>query len=327
MNPQLEAKLDGIFVPVFTPFTSDGADINEQQLRHNVQYLIERGIRIINPAGTTGEFWTLSMEEHLRVLSIVAREAHSIDPEVVVVAGVTTANVKATLEVAQAARGYGADLLQIAPPYYLPAPEQDVVSYYKYLSDHVGIPIMVYEMVAATGVRFRCDLIARICDKCRNVIAFKAASLADAMWEFERIVHRFGTRLRIFSAMGAYFSPFTYMTGIAGITDTMANATPEFGLTLHRLARAKRWNEMNEVYRSAFEVLEIEMLYGRAGLKEIANICGLKVGPTRYPMVPNLSPSVREDIERRLAGWEYTNKLLGGAEKQADMAILAEKSR
>ncbi|MBI4581233.1 MAG: hypothetical protein HY718_16140, partial [Planctomycetes bacterium] len=68
-------------------------------------------------------------------------------------------------------------------------------------------------------------------------------------------------------------------------------------------------------------------LYGRAGLKEIANICGLKVGPTRHPMVPNLSPSVREDIERRLAGWEYTNKLVAREERQTGMAIVAEKRR
>jgi dihydrodipicolinate synthase/N-acetylneuraminate lyase len=101
------------------------------------------------------------------------------------------------------------------------------------------------------------------------------------------------------------------MTGVAGITDTLANSVPEFGLSLHELARAGRWGEMNDLYQGAFEVLEIEQIYGRAGLKAIANLCGRNVGPTRHPMTDTLTLADREDIERRLWGWALSRDLLG----------------
>ena len=61
MRPtELYERLDGIFLPLFTPFASPGDSVNEEQLRKNVRYFISRGIRILNPAGTTGEFWMLT---------------------------------------------------------------------------------------------------------------------------------------------------------------------------------------------------------------------------------------------------------------------------
>ena len=308
---ELTNRLDGVFVPLFTPFMiQDGASVNEEQLRANVRYLIGRGVRILNPAGTTGEFWTLTPGEHHLVLRAVIEEAHAACPDAVVVAGATGPNVAATVKLAQFASECGAPIVLIAPTYYLPLGEEDLVNYYKTVSQSVDVAIMVYDIPVATGVRLQGDIIARICEECPNVVALKTALPADAPRDFERLMRQFGQRLAVFSGMGAYFSTFTYMTGIAGITDTLGNAVPDFGLTLHRLARARRWEEMNNLYQDAFDVLEIEQLYGKAGLKEIANYSGRKVGPTRYPMTDTLSLEDREDIEHRLSAWSYTRELL-----------------
>jgi 4-hydroxy-tetrahydrodipicolinate synthase len=300
---RLEDRLDGIFVPLFTPFLPGEAAVNTEQLRANIRFLVERGIRILNPAGTTGEFWTLTTDEHRAVLTASINQAKSIDQNVVVAAGVSTPNLSTTIELAKFAVEQGADLLQITPTYYLPMTSDDVVSYYTAIGHAVNAPIMIYEIPPATGVTFNCQLLRRVCDSCPNVVALKTATPAYAPWEFHRIVREFGSRLKLFAATGAYYSPFTYMAGAHGITDTLANAVPEFGLTLHRLARAKQWEEMNRTYEAAFEVLEIEMLYGRAALKEIGNICGRNVGASRYPMAGSLTETARSDIIQRLSKW------------------------
>jgi len=299
-------NLDGIFVPLFTPFSAADGSLNLSQLASNTQFLVEQGIRILNPAGTTGEFWTLTADEHRRVLSCVTEIAKSIDPTTVVVAGVSTPNLAATLDLAHHAVKCGADLLQLTPTFYLPMSRDDLVAYYSAVSSQINAPVMIYEIPAATGVSFDCALLQRICDECPNVVALKTASPALAPWEFERIVRRFHGRLKIFAATGAYYSPFTYMTGVDGITDTLSNAVPKFGLTLHRLARERRWDEMLRLYQNAFDVLEIEIIYGKAGLKEIGNVCGRNVGPTRYPQTQALTAEAREDIRRRIEQWSVT---------------------
>jgi dihydrodipicolinate synthase/N-acetylneuraminate lyase len=310
---ELTERLDHIFVPMFTAFSAADGGVNESQLRSNARFLVKQGIRILNPAGTTGEFWTLTPAEHRIVVRSVIEEAKAIDRSIVVVAGVSTPNLAMTLDIARFAADCGADLLQLTPTYYLPMPPEDVVSYYRTVSEQIGAPIMIYEIPPATGIKFDCDLLERICDVCPNVIAFKTSSPVSAPWEFERIIRRFSKRLSIFAATGAYFSPFTYMTGVKGITDTLANAVPEFGLSLHRLARANEWDKMNRLYQEAFEVLEIEMIYGRAGLREIGNVCGLNLGAPRYPMSNLLSGDDRMDIRRRLESWSFLRKALAEA--------------
>ena len=192
------------------------------------------------------------------MLECVTTEAKSTDSNVVVVAGVSTSNLASTLEMARHAVDCGADLLQLTPTFYLPMSADDIVTYYSAVSSRIDAPIMLYEIPPATGVSFNCELLQRVCNACPNVVALKTAAPAFAPWEFHRIVRRFGERLSIFAATGAYYSPFTYMVGVDGITDTLSNAVPEFGLTLHRLAREARWDEMYQIYADAFDVLEIE---------------------------------------------------------------------
>lgn len=312
ISSDLAERLEGVFVPMFTPFTRDAAHVDEFQLRSNVQYLVSRGIRMLNPAGTTGEFWTLSREEHHQLIRTVCEEARNAGVEVDVIPGVTSQNLHDTLAACRVSQECGVDIVQLALPYYLPLGDGDVIEYYRRVGEQSGLAIMIYEIPPANGVRIAGDLLARICDACPQVIALKSALPATAPREFERTVRRFGEQIRIFSATGAYYSPFTYMTGIAGITDTLANVVPEFGMTLHRMARARQWEEMNAIYQDAFDVLEIEIVYGRSGLKTIGNLCGTAPGPTRYPMTSPLSISDLEDIYRRLERWSFTRDLVKG---------------
>ena len=69
---------------------------------------------------------------------------------------------------------------------------------------------------------------------------------------------------------------------------------------------------MNRIYHDAFEVLEIEMIYGRAGLKEIGNFCGLNLGYPRYPMSTVLSGETRRNILRRLENWWFSRPFVIG---------------
>src|SRR5262245_60618757 len=108
---ELTARLDHVFVPMFTPFSGAGGGVNEHQLRINTRLLIEQGIRILNPAGTTGEFWTFTPAEHRLVIRSVVEEAKAIDPNVLVAVGVSTPNLAMTLDIAKFAADCGADLL------------------------------------------------------------------------------------------------------------------------------------------------------------------------------------------------------------------------
>lgn len=60
-------KPEGIIVPIITPMTED-EEINEKELRNQINRMISSGIHGIFCLGTNGESYALSEEEKLRVI-------------------------------------------------------------------------------------------------------------------------------------------------------------------------------------------------------------------------------------------------------------------
>jgi len=65
------APLHGCGTALVTPFAKDGS-VDEKALRALVDWQIEEGIHFLVPCGSTGEAATLSAEEHVRVVAVVA---------------------------------------------------------------------------------------------------------------------------------------------------------------------------------------------------------------------------------------------------------------
>ena len=67
------SELKGICVPVCTPFTDDGAALDEAVLLRHLDSMIEAGVHIIAVCGGTGEFPFLTTEEKRRIAELSAR--------------------------------------------------------------------------------------------------------------------------------------------------------------------------------------------------------------------------------------------------------------
>jgi len=91
-------KLRGILAAVVTPFTADGSAVDEDNLRQQVDRLVAAGIHGLVPTGSTGEFTSLTPEEHRRVVQVYVEAAAGRVP---VIAGVGTLTTQGTVELAQ----------------------------------------------------------------------------------------------------------------------------------------------------------------------------------------------------------------------------------
>lgn len=67
--------IKGIICPILTPMYEDES-INEQELRNQVNRLIDAGIHGLFAFGTNGESYALSTAEKERVLEIVVEETN-----------------------------------------------------------------------------------------------------------------------------------------------------------------------------------------------------------------------------------------------------------
>ena len=72
----MSESFHGVLPALITPFTEDGAAVDEAALAANIDRLIAAGVGGLVPGGSTGEFTTLSTAERRRVAEVTI-EAHS----------------------------------------------------------------------------------------------------------------------------------------------------------------------------------------------------------------------------------------------------------
>lgn len=140
----MAARFRGIIPPMVTPFNPDET-IAERGLQEDAEYLISAGAAGLTVTGSTGEGAGLTPEETRQAQAAVVTQARGRVP---VIGGAVPDTTVEAIRLAQAARDAGVDALQITPPHYLfpPGPD-DVVEYYRAISDASGLPVIVYNVV------------------------------------------------------------------------------------------------------------------------------------------------------------------------------------
>ena len=66
-------KLEGTTVAMVTPFTTEDK-VDEEGMRENMNYLLERGVNGLLAAGTTGESATITHQEQKKMMEILVDE-------------------------------------------------------------------------------------------------------------------------------------------------------------------------------------------------------------------------------------------------------------
>ena len=170
-----------------TPFTRDGL-IDESAWRRLLRLYFQQGVHGVLVNGTTGEWFSQTDDERRRLAEIAVQELKGKIP---VVVGCTTFTPQHTSDLAQHAASIGADgVLSTPPPYAVPT-DREVIAFYQYLSDHVELPIMVYNWARGTNIEIRSNLAIELA-QIEGIVAFKdsTANKAQSLETLGAVVDR-----------------------------------------------------------------------------------------------------------------------------------------
>lgn len=164
--------LKGIIPPIITPMNEDET-VNLQELRNQVNRLIDGGVHGIFPFGTNGEGYILSGEEKKQVLEAVIEETAGRVP---VYAGTGCVSTRETVAQSRMARDAGADVLSIITPSFAAASQNELYEHYKTVAEAVPeMPIVLYNIPARTGNALQPATVARLA-QIGNIIGAKDSS-------------------------------------------------------------------------------------------------------------------------------------------------------
>jgi 4-hydroxy-tetrahydrodipicolinate synthase len=109
--------------------------------------------------GTTGEAPTTTDAEKERLLQVVLE---AVGSRAKVVAGVGTNITAHTIELARSAERAGAHGLLVVTPYYSKPPQPALEAHFTAVADATGLPVLIYDIPARTGVAVATDTLVRL---------------------------------------------------------------------------------------------------------------------------------------------------------------------
>lgn len=280
--------LQGIIAYPVTPFSPDGR-LDTAALGALIERLIASGVHGIAPLGSTGESAYLSDAEWEAAASASIRAVERRVPTVVGISDLTTANAVRRAKFAEQA---GADAVMVLPVSYWRLDDEAIVGHYRAIGDAIGIPIMLYNNPATSGIDMSPELIARIFLTVDNVTMVKEstgdikrmhrlAQLGDGTIPFYN-----GSNPMALAALAA---------GAAGWCTAAPNLNARLPLALYDAMRASDLDTARTVFHRQLPLLQFIVSGGlpvtvKAGLR----LAGFDAGEPRKPLRPLDEARTRE---------------------------------
>ncbi|MGA4845355.1 dihydrodipicolinate synthase family protein [Streptomyces sp. G5(2025)] len=168
-----EPNVNGLYVPLVTPFTDD-LRLAPDALARLADEALSAGASGLVALGTTAETATLNAEERETVVRICSAACRAHGAPLIVGVGTNDTAAAITSLRELAAKGDVAAALVPAPPYIRPG-EAGTLAHFTALSEHGGLPLIVYDIPYRTGQTLGAGTIAAL-GRLPGVVGIKHAT-------------------------------------------------------------------------------------------------------------------------------------------------------
>ena len=288
-------NLDGIFLPVTTPFDSHTGDPDLGAFADNIHAWCAHPIAGVVVGGSTGEQALLDEDE---LLALVARAARSRSDGMALIAGTGAESTRATIRLCEMTAREGADAVLVKPPAYYRgrmSPEA-IRTYFVAVADASPVPVILYHVPKFVPVEIVPELAGELA-RHDNIAGIKDSSgdlhnlgaVCEAVGERATVVVGAGTLLYSGLEIGA-------RGGIIAVGLLATGASCE----LYRTFVAGRSAEAGRL-QERIGPLHKRVVAGAGvpGVKHGLDLLGLAGGPPRPPLLPPTDRE-REEVAKAL---------------------------
>ncbi len=164
-------KFEGIYTPLVAPFFDDFT-LNHDAMQQTVDLLVNAGVHGIIVAGTTGEYYAMSMKERVYMMG-VAKEM--IAGRVPMIIGTGAIRTEDSVEYARQAKLHGADAILIATPPYAYPTGREIALHALAIDREANLPAMLYNYPGRMSVNMDEECLDRL-GRSPNFCAIKESS-------------------------------------------------------------------------------------------------------------------------------------------------------
>ena len=149
MNKQFQ----GIYAVVVTPFHEDGT-FDVESAKKNLDWLIEQGVQGVCILGATGEYQSITDEEHM---AYVKEIVPYVKDRVSVIVGASRERPEDVVKLVNNIKECGAHAAMVLPSFYCHPAQDEIVEHYRYIEEQTQFPIVAYNNPGSAGIEIGQD--------------------------------------------------------------------------------------------------------------------------------------------------------------------------
>ena len=287
--------IKGIIPPILTPITEDER-IDEQSLRHLVDFVIKGGCSGILAFGSNGEFYMMEEAEMEEALKIMVDQSAGRVP---IYMGVGAIRTSKCVRLAKMGVHLGARSVSVLQPMFLKPTDEELENHFRLICEAVPeVPVLLYNNPGRCGYGMSQDLVQKLAHSIPNLVGMKDSSgdLTQTM-EFVRRNSDIGFKVLsgkdtlIYSGLGV---------GAVGAVCSTANYLPELVCSIYENYVQ---GDIQGSLEAQLKLNPIRLAMDKSSFpvatKDLANLVGNKVGK---PFLPTMSSPEKqmEQLRQRL---------------------------
>ncbi|OQA09410.1 MAG: 4-hydroxy-tetrahydrodipicolinate synthase [bacterium ADurb.Bin374] len=277
----------GSWAALVTPFRN--GQIDHDAVFRLLDLHLEAGTDGLVIVGTTGESPTLSTEEKMRLMELVAGR---VSGKIGLMLGTGGNNTASAVDMTRSAESLGADSVLVVMPYYNKPTPAGQIAHFRAVAAATKLPVLLYNVPGRTGMNMTAATVLELA-KTPNIKGIKEASgnVEQAM----DILRAAPTGFELLSGEDAINFPLMAV-GACGTISVTANVVPRLMKEFVDAALRKNWDE---ALRRHFELLDLHraMFFesNPIPVKTALTLMGLIREEFRLPLLP-ASAATRDRI-------------------------------
>ena len=156
-------------IPIVTPFGEDQEVDYDAMVSIGEKLIAEKKADTLILTGTTGEFFTMTYEERVKVLKLMKS---TFGGRIPLIAGTGSASTKEAIALTKEAESLGYDTVMVVAPYYTKPTQAEILNHFKKIAAQVSLDIMMYNIPIFTGVNIDPESVREL-SGIKNIVAIK----------------------------------------------------------------------------------------------------------------------------------------------------------
>jgi dihydrodipicolinate synthase/N-acetylneuraminate lyase len=293
---KMKRHMKGTVVPVTTPFTKGGKEVNYDALKAYMQFYLKNGLRCFIAAGSTGQCYVLTESEHRKIVRTIVSECSKYEDAFVLGACSHTSTAYSN-KLGDICQEEGSDALLLTPPYYRTHRDMCPIHYLSVAHNH-DIPLVVYhDQVMPESMSLWDEFVEE-----PNIQGVKFATGNINM--ARELLFKYRDRLMILAGGSMLLYLPMFLHGSDGYVCSYANFMPKIENRFTELINAGKIKSAARIAELEFELFNV--LGGGNWFNYVValqNLSGLPWGYCREPL-PDWPDSDLDRIKEFLEGIE-----------------------